>query len=498
MRIQSRLWVSLVASVTVSAFIALLAFSVLRGISQELARAQRYNEVINKAFALSVLIAGLGQESGRRDMQQVRDVRLSLARLLEDLVSTDSREESFIRQIQKNNRELSLLLDQFLAQRAVPGSNLDIDRKNMLATQLWTKVRFITDDTYRLMEISQSRIASAHANAALTVLGLLVAVIFTKTAFSFFSGRRIVRDVQRLTEGVRHISGGDLDHRIPTHGRDELSDLAGAFNGMAASLQASYGRLREYTRKLEQSNRELQDFAFVATHDLQEPLRKIQTFSDRVSAECGHILNERNLDFLARVINAARRMQNLIEALLEYSCVSTKREPHRKVDLAAVVGEVIEDLSARISETQGRVDVGRLPVIEADPTQMRQLFQNLISNALKYHRPGVAPAIQVRGNLRNSGDDGEMCEVEVSDNGIGFDEQFLTKIFTPFQRLHGRGEYEGTGIGLAICRKIVERHGGTITATSTAGNGSTFFIALPARSDDAGPAILSGDVHEMK
>jgi signal transduction histidine kinase len=494
MRIQSRLGISLVASVTISAVIAVFAFSILRGIGHDLERGRRYNEVINKTFALNLLIATLKQEPSRRGIQQVRNVHGSLTRLLEDMTSTDAREESLIRQIQRNNQELGPLLDQFLAQRAVPGNSIEVDLKNMLASQLWTKVRFITDDTYRLMESSQSRIASAHANAALTVLGLLVGVIFTKTAISFFSGRSIVRDVQRLSEGVRHISGGELDHRIPVHGKNELTDLADAFNGMAASLQDSYGRLREYTQKLEQSNRELRDFAFVATHDLQEPLRKIQTFSDRVRAECGGVLNERSLDFLARVVNAARRMQNLIDALLEYSCVSTKQEPYRKVDLAVVVGEVLEDLSARIIETQGQIDVGELPVIEAIPTQMRQLFQNLISNALKYHRPGVAPAIQVRDTLRGAGGDGEMCAVEVSDNGIGFDEQFLTKIFTPFQRLHGKGEYEGTGIGLAICRKIVERHGGTITARSTTGNGSTFFIALPLRHDSVEPAILTDEV----
>jgi signal transduction histidine kinase len=495
MRIQSRVWVSLVASVTVSAFIALFAFSILRGVSQELARSQRYDEVINKAFALSVLIASLRQESGKRDMQQLRDVRSSLAKLLENMASADSREESLIRQIQKNNREISPLLDQFLAQRAVPSSSIEMDLKNMLASQLLIKVRFITDDTYRLMEISQSRIASAHANAALTVLALLVAVILTKTALSFFSGRSIVRDVQQLSDGVRHISGGDLDYRIPILGKNELADLAGAFNAMAASLQASNGRLREYTQRLEHSNRELRDFAFVATHDLQEPLRKIQTFSERVKQDCGAGLSEKSQDFLGRVINAARRMHNLVEALLEYSCLSTTQEPYREIDLAVVVGEVLEDLSTRIIETQGRIDVGELPVIEADPTQMRQLFQNLIANALKYHRPGVAPEIQVHGNLWDSGGDGEMCEIEVSDNGIGFDEQFLTKIFTPFQRLHGKQEYEGTGIGLAICRKIVERHGGTITAKSTPGNGSTFLIALPARHDNAGPASFSGDIH---
>ena len=181
----------------------------------------------------------------------------------------------------ETTRNSALSSTSSLAQKGAPGSSLETERKNMLASQLWTKVRFITDDTNRLMEISQSRIVSAQGKAAVAVLALLVAVILTNATISFVSGRSIVRDVKRLSEGVGHISGGDLAHRIEVLGKNELADLAGAFNGMAASLQASYDRLREYTQKLEQSNRELQDFAFVASHDLQEPLRKIQTFGDR-------------------------------------------------------------------------------------------------------------------------------------------------------------------------------------------------------------------------
>jgi signal transduction histidine kinase len=481
MRIQSRIWVSIAASVAVSAVAGFFAFSILRGMSHDLARGQRYNEVINKAFALNLLIATFKEESGQRDMQQIGDVRRSLSHLLEDMISSDAREESLIRQIRRNNKELGPLLDQFVAQKAAPGSGIETQRKNMLASQLWTKVRFITDDTNRLTEISQSRIVSAQGRAAVVVLALLVTIILIKTTISFVSGRSVVRDVNRLSEGVGHISGGNLAHRIEVSGKNELSDLAQAFNTMAASLQASNDKVREYTQKLERSNQELQDFTFVAAHDLQEPLRKIQTFSDRLRDECRDSLNERGLDFLGRVMNAARRMQSLIEALLQYTRVSMKQEPYQAANLNQVVKEVLEDLSARIAETNGHVVADPLPVIEADPTQMRQLFQNILANALKYHRPGVPPEIRVRNHLHRSGSDEKACAITVSDNGIGFDEQFLEKIFLPFQRLHGPVAYEGTGIGLAICRKIVERHGGTITAKSTPGEGTTFMITLPVK-----------------
>ncbi len=149
----------------------------------------------------------------------------------------------------------------------------------------------------------------------------------------------------------------------------------------------------------------------------------------------------------------------------------------KDVDLSDLIGEVLSDLEVRIVKTGGEVNVGDLPVISADPTQMRQLFQNLIGNALKFHKPGEKPIVQVRSVPNN--DSG--CQIVVEDNCIGFDERYLERIFAPFQRLHGRSEYEGSGIGLAICKKIVERHGGSITARSTPDEGSLFIIDLPAR-----------------
>ncbi|HEX2640569.1 MAG TPA: ATP-binding protein, partial [Pyrinomonadaceae bacterium] len=166
----------------------------------------------------------------------------------------------------------------------------------------------------------------------------------------------------------------------------------------------------------------------------------------------------------------------------------TKAQPFVKTDLDSIANDVIDDLEVRLQQTGGRVDVLELPTIEADPLQMRQLLQNLIGNALKFHRGGVAPIIKVSGHLNTEGKKNRrsngLCEIRVEDNGIGFDEKYLDRIFTPFQRLHGRGEYEGTGIGLAVCRKIVERHGGTLTATSRSGEGSTFIVTLPTKHDE--------------
>lgn len=247
--------------------------------------------------------------------------------------------------------------------------------------------------------------------------------------------------------------------------------------------------LREYALKLERSNRELQDFAYVASHDLQEPLRKIEAFSDRLKVKFGDALPEDAQDYLNRMQGAAGRMRALINDLLSYSRVTTKAQPPEPVALSEIAREVVSDLHTRIEESGGRVEVGDLPMIEADRTQMRQLLQNLIGNALKFRRPGEPPVVKVDGRIEErpaagqSGQyaNGARCMITVADNGIGFDEKYLLRIFNIFQRLHGRNEYEGTGIGLATCRKIAERHGGSITAKGIPGEGATFIVTLPPK-----------------
>jgi PAS domain S-box-containing protein len=247
-------------------------------------------------------------------------------------------------------------------------------------------------------------------------------------------------------------------------------------------------QLKLYSDKLERSNRELQDFAQVASHDLQEPLRKILSFGYRLQTKAGDSLDEECGDCLRRMTSAATRMQILIGDLMEFSRVETKGQPFVNADLGLIAREVSADLEARVEQAGGRIDIEALPTIEADPMQMRQLLQNLIGNSLKYFRPGVPPVVRIYSqdlagarewSIRDGAQPQQFCELSVTDNGIGFDEKYLDRIFTVFQRLHNKTEYEGTGIGLAICRKIVDRHSGTITARSSPGEGATFVVTLP-------------------
>jgi len=249
-------------------------------------------------------------------------------------------------------------------------------------------------------------------------------------------------------------------------------------------LERNAENLKQYTRKLEASNRELQDFAYVASHDLQEPLRKIETFGDRLKKKYSDDLPENATVYIERMQNATGRMRLLINDLLNYSRVTTKAKPFVELDLNDIVSGVVSDLQIGIEEVGAKVVSENLHTIEADSTQMRQLLQNLIGNALKFQKPDVEPVVTVSTRLIE-GDFmagvPDMIELSVADNGIGFDNKYKDQIFTIFQRLHGRNEYEGTGIGLATCRKIVERHGGEIDANGVVGEGATFTALLQTK-----------------
>lgn len=269
-----------------------------------------------------------------------------------------------------------------------------------------------------------------------------------------------------------------------------------------ASLRRAEAAMRQRNEALEISNRALQDFAYVASHDLQEPLRKIRTFGDRLQTRYAQDIDERGHDYLARMLNAAERMQTLISSLLNYSRVTTQAKPFERVALDEIVNGVLTDLEARIEETGAHVAVGGLPVVQADSLQMRQLFQNLIGNALKFQREGVIPEVQISARPLDSGDVvdnpvSRQWEITVQDNGIGFDDKYAMRIFEVFERLNDRSSYEGTGIGLAVCRKIVERHEGRIYASGSPGEGARFTIVLPEQHDEqeeAGSRTSTGNM----
>ncbi len=322
--------------------------------------------------------------------------------------------------------------------------------------------------------------------------------------------RVIATPIVTLTETARSVSeDADYAVRAPDTGSDdEVGILTHAFNRMLAVIaerdvavraEVSIRRRAEEllrvlnatleqrvavrTRDLERSNQDLQQFAFSASHDLQEPLRKVMAFGSLLEAKAGDTLRGENRTYLASMLAATARMQQLINGLLSYSRVTTRESAFVAVDLDTVVGGVLSDLETNIREAGATIDVARMPTITADPTQMRQLLQNLLGNAIKFRHDGNHPHVTIHADaIALDGDAAQApthVRLTVTDDGIGFDEKYAERIFGVFQRLHLRHEYSGSGIGLAVCRRIVERHNGTIVAKSTPGVGSSFIVTLP-------------------
>jgi signal transduction histidine kinase len=264
--------------------------------------------------------------------------------------------------------------------------------------------------------------------------------------------------------------------------RQALQNMAHDLDKEKREAESAKEALEVTNIKLERSNKELQDFTYIASHDLREPLRKISAFGQLLQESLEGKLDEDEEENFAFMIDGATRMQHMVNDLLVYSRVTTKAKPPERVDLNAVIDDLKNvELAVRVEETGGVINVPELlPPVDADPSQIHQLLQNLLGNGLKYCRKGVPPVITVRGRVVN----GNMVCIEVQDNGIGIEEQYCANIFGMFKRLHSREDYEGSGIGLAVCKKIVERHGGEIGVESNPGVGSTFWFTVPITIDE--------------
>jgi PAS domain S-box-containing protein len=300
--------------------------------------------------------------------------------------------------------------------------------------------------------------------------------VYRTSEASLSFGHKVIR--KDGTRGVSDVSISPL--------KNEKGEIFG-FRGISRDItvrkqleeerEALLQEIRKINQKLEEANKELQDFVYIASHDLREPLRKISSFGTLLQDSLKGRLNEDQQENFEFMIDGSRRMQDMIDALLTYSRLTTKAKPFEWVDLNKVIEDLKKlELATMLDETRGIIHVPKpLPSIQADPSQMHQLFQNLIGNGLKFHKEGIPPEIIIRAyEVENN-----MIRIEVEDNGIGIDEKYHGQLFTMFKRLHPREQYEGTGIGLASCKKIVERHGGNIGIKSTPDKGSTFWLTLP-------------------
>ncbi len=285
---------------------------------------------------------------------------------------------------------------------------------------------------------------------------------------------RFARPIIEMAHAARQIGGGMLETRVSIKRNDELGVLAQSINELAASRQKAEKALAEKAEELTRSNRDLEQFAYVASHDLQEPLRMITGYTQLLAKRYGDKLDQSANEYIDYAVRGAKRMQALIHDLLDYSRVGARGNEFAPVDCQAIVTETVRTLQPAIQESAATITYDSLPAVMGDADQLTQLFQNLIGNAMKY-QDGKSPVIQVSCKR-----EGGHWLFSVRDNGIGIDPQYANRIFVIFQRLHGRDKYAGTGIGLAVCKKIVERHGGRIWVESELGKGATFYFTLPA------------------
>jgi signal transduction histidine kinase len=333
----------------------------------------------------------------------------------------------------------------------------------------------------------QTSLANAQqaTNSLMTLMLVLIGIaLAVAVLFSYYISRAIARPITRLTEATSELSSGNLGITVEAASRDEIGTLAMSFNAMSEDLKESHEELTALTATLERrvadrtaelarSNAELEQFAYVASHDLQEPLRMISSYTQLLARRYEGLLDDKARKYVNYTVDGAIRMQALINDLLAYSRVGTRGKPLETTDSHAVLGEAIRNLAATIEENRAIITNDDLPTVRADASQLMLVFQNLLSNAIKF-RGGDLPRAHVSAQDRQ-------CEwvFSVRDNGIGIEPQHAERVFVIFQRLHTREEYPGTGIGLAVCKRIVERHGGKIWFESEPGNGATFFFTVP-------------------
>jgi signal transduction histidine kinase len=338
----------------------------------------------------------------------------------------------------------------------------------------------------------QTSLANAQqaTNSLMTLMLVLIGIaLAVAVLFSYYISRAIARPITRLTEATSELSSGNLGITVEAASRDEIGTLAMSFNAMSEDLKESHEELTALTATLERrvadrtaelarSNAELEQFAYVASHDLQEPLRAVSSYAELLEMRYAENLDDRARKYIGHMVSGVERMQALINDLLTYSRIGTRGKEFVPTDINKVLDEALENLKESIKENQAVVIRDALPTAEVDGPQIRQLFQNLIGNAVKFHGE-ARPEVRVSAER-----EGVAWRFSVKDNGIGIEEKYASRIFEIFQRLHGRTEYPGTGIGLSICRRIVERHGGRIWVESEPGTGSTFYFTVPAERED--------------
>lgn len=484
--------------------LAIAQIYITRGVTDSIEKAEVSGRIAQKLSVLNMLTQDYLLQKTERAKMQWQTTYKAVENLIEhnfapheNIGHDHSRQEEEI--LQELHADHQFIGEQF--NRIIhPGISKNVLEK--LAFQAVLRSQVMARKAFGLSDAAtRSVLHTQQINRVLNLI--LLPAMFLLVLFGFyFLVFPALKSLKKISKGAEFIGKGNFSHRIDIPSRDEVGDLAAAFNGMSdnlekitasrdalnkevaerklaqTSLKNSEERLKEANRELLRSNQELMQFAYVASHDLQEPLRMVSSYTQLLEKRYGHKLDQDALDFIDYAVDGANRMQRLIQDLLIYSRITTRGDNFSSVDVHDAVGNALKNLQTLIQEKKGLVSVDELPVIMGDYSQIIQLFQNLIGNALKFCRPEQPPRVHISATM--NADHFGFRTFSVTDNGIGIDDKHFDRIFVIFQRLHGRQEYSGTGIGLALCKSIVERHGGKIWLTSSVEEGTVFYFTLPA------------------
>ena len=488
-----RLIIFLIVYFVGAILLAVVVVVTSRSINHALDRSRMVSEVQAAAFELSALTTDNLLSPGARAQQQWHGVHDDLTDMVKRGASDPglSAEEALvIEELQQDLEEIAKAFDWLLA--GVPttegGSReppvdaaveaiAQEELENLAVTRVMIEIQHMISHVSQLDQISGQEIFGALSREKILVVEFVIILLITAGVLALSVYRRTILPLGHLHDAVEAMRDSSLPEPVIPQGDREIMDLTDSFITMRATITSSRD-------ELEAKVSELRDFASIAAHDLREPLRKVRMYGDLLRRAAGSSLGEEEKGHLGHIESTVSRMQTLLDSLLDYTKVTTEARPFSRVRLSRVTDDVLSDLEAVITETGAVVEVGELPVVDADDAQLRQLLQNLIENALKYCRKDVVPVVRISadpadeqtGNTTN-----EFWRITVEDNGIGFNPEKSKQIFDVFARLHHSKAYPGTGMGLTICRRIAERHGGSISATSTPGKGSRFEVLLPAK-----------------
>ncbi|WP_260478241.1 CHASE3 domain-containing protein [Nonomuraea sp. WAC 01424] len=382
------------------------------------------------------------------------------------------------------------------ADGAIPASRIESGKHAF--DQIRTLLDRQDDRLAKARRLAQEELEQVERVRNLAFVVMLILFLMAGVAMAVLLRRAIGRPLDELREAARDIAAGDFDRVIPVSGPADIREVARDVESMRTKIVDALGESRQQhvllreqaagldaqAEELRRSNAELEQFAYVASHDLQEPLRKIATFCQLLQKRYGDVLDERGLQYIHFAVDGATRMQVLINDLLTFSRVGRLYDDRKPVELEEALEKALVDLSAVIEENGAQIErLDPLPRVIGDPTMLGMLWQNLVGNALKFRAPDRVPRVTITCEQREND-----WLFAVSDNGIGVDAEFADKIFVIFQRLHSREAYTGTGIGLAMCKKIVENHGGTIWLDTGYTEGARISFTLPAVTDEGAPA----------